>query len=219
MESVLERLTPTIDLAIEKLSRLPFKADPIAGERVSRITSIMSSAYKRHGLILEGALTEALKDCSRLRVWREEAFKLSHESLRELHVRQGVPACLAAELLYGEKEQVIPIDIIVHDRERGSIRAYNLKRGNGSYDGVKRKSILNALLRTHMLLRDYGRNLGIEARDSHAHAIFYYGVVSLPKPLALTGQELDDHFGVAVREPIEQVNRYFKERLATLINE
>jgi hypothetical protein len=215
----LERLRPFIDDTIDKLRQSTFREDPIAGRKYSRATSIMSSAYKRHGQILDRALLERLRDCRHLKVWREDDFKLSQKSLQELHLHQRVERCLRIELEYGERERSIPIDIIVFDERTASLKSYNMKRGNGSYDGGKRRIIQDDLLRTNMLLRDYGTKAGVEAKASHAHIIFYYGLLSLPRPLALAGPELDEHFDFAVVESIEAVNSYFTRKLHELIED
>ena len=78
--------------------------------------------------------------------------------------------------------------------------------GNGSYDGGKRRIIHEELVRTQMLLSDYGRGIGFVSETSHAHIIFYYGLLSLPPPLAISGDDLDEHFQFPVREAIEFVN-------------
>jgi hypothetical protein len=57
----MERVTPVVDDTIAALSHVKFVEDPIAGTRYSRATSIVSSAYKRHGRILEIALRESLR--------------------------------------------------------------------------------------------------------------------------------------------------------------
>lgn len=208
-----------VDGAISRLRENPFREDPIGGRKYSRATSIMSSAYKRHGQILDAALLERLKDCARLRVWREDDFKLSQESLNQLHLHQRIEKCSRIELEYGDRERSIPVDMIVHDLEAGSITSYDVKRGNGSYDGGKRRIILADLLRTQMVLRDYGKQRGIIAKEARARIIFYYGVLSIPKPLALAGSELDEHFAFPVFEAIEQVNSYYRQQLYSLIEE
>lgn len=219
LESYLERLRPLVDDTIEKLGEASFREDPIAGEKYSRATSIMSSAYKRHGQILDQALLERLKDCARLKVWTEDNYKLSHESLRQLQITDRIEPHLRATLPYGDREKSIMIDIIVYDEKAKALRTYNVKRGNGSYDGGKRRIIQSELLRTHMLLADYGRSIGITAETSHAHIVFYYGLLSLPKPLAIAGAELDSHFQFPVREAMEFVNGYFIARLHALVEQ
>ena len=59
MSNVLKKLKPIIDQTILKLSKPNFRQDPIGG-KFAFITSVISSAYKRHGAILEEALVERL---------------------------------------------------------------------------------------------------------------------------------------------------------------
>lgn len=217
LESFVERLRPLVDDTIEKLGEASFREDPIAGRKYSRATSIMSSAYKRHGQIIDRALLERLKDCSRLRVWTEQEFRLSHESLAQLQLAGRIEPLLRTNLPYGDRERIIVLDVVVYDEETGTLRCYNVKRGNGSYDGGKRRIIQDELLRAHMLLKDYGKSVGLDASSSHAHIVFYYGVLSLPRPLALSGNELDVHFRFPVRDAIEGVNEYFIRRLHDLV--
>lgn len=218
-DGYLDRLRPFVDDTIDKLSTASFREDPIAGRRYSRATSIISSAYKRHGAILDMALLERLKDCARFRVWTEDDFKLSHESLQRVRIADRIGPLLSTNLPYGERERSIRVDIIVFDEQQGSLKSYNVKRGNGSYDGGKRRIIQEDLVRTHMLLADYGRTRGLSVSRSHAHIVFYYGLLSLPRPLALAGSDLDEHFGFSVSKAIERVNSYFVTRLHELIEE
>ena len=219
LEPYLERLRPIIDDTIEKLGETSFREDPIAGRKYSRATSIMSSAYKRHGAILDRALLERLRDCSRIRVWTEPDFKLSHDSLRALQSSDRVEPLLRTALPYGDRERSIALDLVVYDEETKALTCYNVKRGNGSYDGGKRRMIQGELVRAHMLLGDYGRAIGVSSSSSHAHIIFYYGLLSLPRPLAIAGDELDAHFRFPVHEAIEYANRYFITRLHALVED
>lgn len=214
-----ERMRPMVDDTITKLGAARFREDPIAGRKYSRATSIISSAYKRHGSILNRALLERMKDCARLRVWTEDDFKLSHDSLREVRGSERIEPLLRTRLPYGDRERSVGVDIFVFDEETHALAAYSVKRGNGSYDGGKRRIIQDELLRIHMLLADYGRVVGLSPQSSHAHIIFYYGLMSLPPPLAIAGATLDEHFRFPVREAIEYVNAYFVRRLHDLIEQ
>ncbi|MER9435285.1 hypothetical protein NKJ04_10055 [Mesorhizobium sp. M0618] len=218
-DNYLGRLRPFVDDTIEKLGSASFREDPIAGRKYSRATSIISSAYKRHGAILDRALLERLKDCARLRVWTEDDFKLSHESLQRVRMSERIEPLLATALPYGDRERAIRVDIIVFDEERGALTSYNVKRGNGSYDGGKRRMFQEDLVRTHMLLPDYGKTLGLIPTETHSHIVFYYGLLSLPAPLAIAGKDLDSHFNFPVVEAIECVNSYFVDRLHALIEQ
>ena len=55
-EEVLNLVKDEVEKTIQRLNTKQFTPDPIAGRHFSKITSILSSAYKRHGYILEHAL-------------------------------------------------------------------------------------------------------------------------------------------------------------------
>ena len=74
---VQELLAPVrhyVEGTVNRLARKSFKADPIVEAKYSRVTSIVSSAYKRHGSILERALVAALTAAPHLLVWAEPHF-------------------------------------------------------------------------------------------------------------------------------------------------
>lgn len=217
LDQFVDRMRPLVDSTVEGLSRTRFREDPIAGRKYSRATSIVSSAYKRHGQMLGDVILERLQDCARFQVWREDTFKLSDESLQNLRTHDHLEKCLTISLTYGQDERSIPIDMIVFDKDTRILRSYNVKRGNGAYDAGKKRIILSELIRTNMLLKDYGRRMGLEASQSEAKIIFYYGLRSIPEPLSLIGMELDEHFRFPIYSAVEAVNKYFREKLQDLI--
>ena len=194
-----------------------FRDDPIAGSKYARATSIVSSAYKRHGKILEAALFERLRDNNRLDVWSDPTFAVSgasdglvHSSTRE--------DCFRSQLPYGEAKRTVQVDIVVYDNVNRSLRTYEVKRGNGDHDAGKVRSIMRDLICTHVLLKSYGSVRGRTVDHSEAKIIYYYGVRSIAAPISLIREELDDHFQYPVVEAVEQVNTYFRDRVHELLN-
>ncbi len=90
MADSFDRVLPAVEKTIEILEKAKFRLDPIAGEEYSRSTSIISSAYKRHGKIIEAALRERLKDNDQFVVWDEPLFKVSQPVQRQLRFPVGV---------------------------------------------------------------------------------------------------------------------------------
>src|SRR5580658_8627099 len=129
----MDRVTPIIDETIRSLSRKKFIEDPVAGIRHSRNTSIVSSAYKRHGRILETALRESLRESNRHRVWQEDVFRVSRAA-DALVSSQSDLECRQSALPYGEGMRIIQVDMIAFDGADQTIRAYEVKRGNGQFD-------------------------------------------------------------------------------------
>jgi hypothetical protein len=193
----IERVKPIVDQTISTLASARFTVDPIAGEKYSRMTSIISSAYKRHGTILERAILESLRESNRHKVWPETTFRVSRAA-DQIVGQQEDRNYVATQLPYGEKYRPLQIDMMVFDSADQTLRSYEIKRGNGQFDAGKIRSIRRDLMVTQMLLKSYGETAGYSAEKAEARIIFYYGVRSIPRPYSLIGRELNDHFGFPV---------------------
>ncbi len=214
----MDRVTPVVDETIGALASTKFVIDPIAGVKYSRMTSIISSAYKRHGRILETALRESLKDSNRHRVWQENLFRVSRAA-DSLVGSQSEDACRQSALPYGEGLRTLQVDMIAFDQADQTIRAYEVKRGNGQFDAGKIRSIRRDLACVQVLLKSYGDVANLTPSAAEARIIFYYGMRSIPKPWSLIRDELDEHFGYPIMEKVEQANEYFRTKLYELLDE
>ena len=212
----MERIKPVLDETIGALAKTKFIEDPVAGDRYSRATSIISSAYKRHGRILEAAIREGLRDSNRHRVWHEDRFRVSRAA-DALASSQTPDECSKSTLPYGEGLRTLLVDMIAFDNVDRTIRAYEVKRGNGQFDAGKVRSIRRDLMCVQVLLKSYGDLASLQPAAAQARIIFYYGVRSLPPPWSLVKGDLDDHFGFPLVEKVEQANAYFRERLHALL--
>src|ERR1041385_8718672 len=213
----MDRVAPVIDETIRSLARKKFISDPIAGNRHSRNTSIISSAYKRHGRILETALRESLRDSNRHRVWKEDVFKVSRAA-DQLVNSQSDDECRRTTLPYGDNTiRAIEIDMIAFDEADQTIRAYEVKRGNGQFDAGKIRSIKRDILCAQVLLKSYGEVFKFQPVGAESKIIFYYGMRSIPKPWSLVKGELDEHFGFPITPKVEQANDYFRAKLHELL--
>ena len=216
----MERVGPVVDQTIAALAATRFIDDPVAGIRYSRATSIISSAYKRHGKILETAIREGLRDSNRHRVWQEDGFRVSTAAnalVTSLVGLAGEEACRQSALPYGERARTLQIDMMAYDDADQTIRAYEVKRGNGQFDAGKIRSIKRDLMCVQVLLKSYAQTANVTPAAAEAKIIFYYGVRSIPRPWSLVRADLDEHFGFPIVQKIEQANDYFRERLHQLL--
>lgn len=217
-QPLIDRMRPHVDKTIAGLESKKFRVDPIAGEMYSRTTSIISAAYKRHGGILEIALRERLSDSEYFTVWHEPKFQIPGEVDHVVSARNSdLRDSLDIEMPYRQGARSLQVDAFVFDRRASTLRAYELKRGNGDFDSGKKRSILRDLLSIQCVLKSYGNSVGHNPGLVEARLISYYGVRVLPDPLNIFGKGLDDHFAFRVRDPIEEVNAYFQERLYKLL--
>ena len=218
MPNLVDILRPEIEATIERLKSKTFRSDPIAGEHFSKIVSVMSSAYKRHGFIIERAVLEQLKLNPNFEVWEDKAFQVTPAADHIVDSAIGRPEdVFGTETAYRDGHRTLQIDAIVHDIKSRRIRGYEIKRGSGLHDAGKRRSILRDLLCLQILLRSYGQSRGLEVEEASAHIIFYYGQCSIKKPFSLTKDEMDEHFGWPVLAAVESVNSLFKERLFAIL--
>jgi hypothetical protein len=216
----MERVVPVVDETIAALARTRFTEDPIAGVKYSRATSIVSSAYKRHGRILETALREGLRDSNRHRVWSESDFRVSRAAdalVGSLIGTLNEESCRQSALPYGERVRPLQVDMMAFDEADRTIRAYEVKRGAGQFDAGKIRSIKRDLMCIQVLLKSYGDTAAVTPDSAEAKIIFYYGMRSIPRPWSLVKDELDVHFGFPIVERVEQANAYFKKRLYELL--
>lgn len=216
MSVCFDRVKPLVDLTVSRLAGTAFREDPIAGARYARATSIVSSAYKRHGKILESAIFERLRDNNRLSVWSDDGFAVSNAADGLVH-NSSLEDCLSSQLPYGDAARKLQIDIVVYDNVNRSLRTYEVKRGNGEHDAGKVRSIKRDLICTQVLLKSYGNGRGYAIDLAEAKIIYYYGVRSIPPPLSLIREELDEHFDYPVVEAVEEVNTYFRDRIHELL--
>jgi hypothetical protein len=219
MISVLNSVKAHVDETIEALNATSFTKDPIAGNHFSKIVSVISSAYKRHGLILEETILAALKTNPKFEVWRDAAFPVTQSADAMVGAAINNPkTLLPVNLPISISQRTIQIDIVVFDKSTKLLTAYEVKRGNGLHDAGKKRSMLRDVLCTQILLQSYGNAKGFTSASVLSKVIFYYGKCSLPKPWALKGDELDAHFNYEIYSAIEEVNEYFRNRLFSILS-
>ena len=220
MDIFLERLKPLVDNTVSKLQKKEFDPDPIAGSYLSKVVSVMGSAYKRHTYILKRSLIELLKDRSDLIVLEDTKFYINNQTDRLIeHYFNKPETILTKEVDYIEDGRLITIDLITYNKNTNLINSYIIKRGNGMYDGGTKKLLMKDILSLKVLLKSFSKFKNFNANKTMSNIIFYYGKRSIPKPFSLIRDDLDEHFNFAVREKIEKVNEYFKLSLIKMTNE
>jgi hypothetical protein len=219
MGAVLDLMLPIIEKSIKKLDTKRFDPDPIAGPHFSKITSVMSSAYKRHGFILERSVLEALKLCPHFEVWADRKFPVSSgvEHIVAASIKEPTKL-IGTDFPSSEGHSTLQVDAFVFNKNNGVLSAYEVKRGWGHHDSGKRRQMLRDALTIQVLLKSYGKHHSKEAQSAFSHIIFYYGKCSIPKPFAITGAEMDQHFGWPVFDEVEEVNKYFQGRLFAILS-
>ena len=79
----------------------------------------------------------------------------------------------------------LQIDMMAFDEADRTMRAYEVKRGNGQFDAGKIRSIKRDLMCIQVLLKSYGETANVAPVAAEARIIFYYGIRSVPRPWSL----------------------------------
>lgn len=219
-DELLKVLSPEVEKTIAALAAKKFAPDPLAGSHFSRMVSLFSSAYKRHGFILESAILARLSQNSKLQVWNDPKFFVSNAADQFAATLITDPkSAIGKEHPYTEEGRTLQVDVIVWEEDSKTITAYEIKRGHGDHDAGKKRSILRDLLCVQVLLRQYAIARGLPAQHAYSRIVFYYGKCSIPKPFNLTRDELDEHFGFSVAREVEAVNLHFRRRLFEILSD
>ena len=217
--TIVDRVHDAVETTIQRLSEREFDPDPLAGPHFSRMVSLFSSAYKRHGNVLELAIREQLSVNNNLVVWAEPVFNVSQKAANMVaKIPLENAARIPHDLDYGDDAGGrLQVDIMVWNKTDKSLRAYEIKRGHGRHDAGKIRSIKRELFKIDVLLKSYGKTKGFTPKVVSSHVVFYYGNQSIPSPLGMSGEELDGHFGMSVRAEVELVNQHFRRRLFEIL--
>jgi hypothetical protein len=200
--------------AVAAAAATKFPLDTLLGPELSRLISVSNSVVKRHGLLLERAIIEALEASKRFQVLHNCVIPVTGAA--DSLVASNSPEALARVALRYDTPAVrsITLDIVVVDLQAAWAGAYQIKRGGGDMGPRLRKPLERDLAAVRLLLRSYLRDQGYSAVDVvTTAAVDYLGAAGLPKHLSILGTELDDHFGVPVVQVVEQMTDRLRAEL------
>jgi len=231
MITLLEKMKPLVDKTIDSIADGKFPEDPIGG-KYSRVSSVVQSAYKRHGLILEKTILAHMQSINKFKAWEDREFWTPEKAIRAATDMQEDLRkdgdYERQEFKYNSKlneknpgSTHLQVDLFVYNKKEKSLNSYEIKRGGGHHDSGKQKSIVKDLLITETLLKSYGENNGLKVNNTKSYIIFFYAGGTLGKKpnkhFKLEGKDLDQHFNSEVFNNIETVNNYFKKKLHEML--
>jgi hypothetical protein len=182
-----------------------FPIDPVIGPDLSKSFSIINSVVKRHGLLIQRTLGDALAASGRFEILTEVPLPIT-EAAHDLLTSQNSDRDLVKIQLKADSKtlRMVTIDLVVVDTESGWAGAYDVKRGNGTTESRKRRPIELDLRAARLILASFLAKYGYDGVRSVTSAVIdYYGASGFSKEMKLTREELDGHFGVPVLDTID----------------
>ncbi len=192
-----------------------FPIDPVIGADLSKSFSIINSVVKRHGLLIQRTLGDALAASGRFEILTEVPLPIT-EAAQDLLTSQNSDRDLAKIKLKADSKtsRMVTVDLIVVDTESGWAGAYDVKRGNGATESRKRRPIELDLRAARLILASYLAKCGYDGIRSVTSAVIdYYGASGFSKEMKLTREELDGHFGVPVLDTIDAMTAELQRAL------
>ena len=192
-----------------------FPVDPVIGADLSKSFSIINSVVKRHGLLIQRTLGDALAASGRFDILTEVRLPIT-EAAHDLLTSDNSDRDLRKIKLKADSNtlRMVAIDLVVVDTESGWAGAYDVKRGNGTTESRKRGPIELDLRATRLILASFLAKCGYDGIRSVTSAVIdYYGASGFSKEMRLTGEELDEHFGVPVVDTVEAMTAELQRAL------
>src|SRR5260370_7827289 len=166
-----------------------FPIDPVIGADLSKSFSIINSVVKRHGLLIQRTLGDALAATGRFEIlteWRLPITEAAHDPLTSDNSDRDLRKIkLKAD---SNTLRMVAIDLVVVDTESGWAGAYDVKRGNGATESRKRRPIELDLRAARLILASFLAKCGYDGPrlvtsaviDSH-HASRFTNDITLTK--------------------------------------
>lgn len=192
-----------------------FPIDPVIGPDLSKSFSIINSVVKRHGLLIQRSVGDALAASGRFEILTEVRLPIT-EAAHDLLTSENSDRDLEKIKLKADSKtlRMVAIDLVVVDTESGWAGAYDVKRGNGTTESRKRAPIEFDLRATRLILPSFLAKCGYEGIRSVTSAVIdYYGASGFSKEMRLTKEELDGHFGVPVIDTIDAMTAELQRAL------
>ena len=193
------------DLVVDQALRAVFTPDPLLGPGLSQVGSVLSSVVKRHGTLLEAALTDVLESSGRYLVLRDVPMAITVPT-QEL-VRSCSMAALAGTAidLSGDVAQTVQLDLVVIDNRTRHAFIIEMKRGGGKSEARKVHQVEWILRCAQVQGIAFLKTLGFQVACVRAVLIDVYGRAGYSTDLSVRGRDIDGLFQEPIMDAIEGV--------------
>jgi hypothetical protein len=183
-------LAKCVRRTIAKIAKRKFREDPLVVSDLSLTASEVSSAYKRHGFVLEVALRTALDTRADLKAW-------------------------TAKLLVPPRTKQVQVDLLTYQPASQTLTAYEVKRGFDNQDDQARDGLEKRLTDLLAFLPKYANSKNLSAAVYKVAVVGYYDEMngSIGPHKLIARPDLIAEFGQATMDFLEDVNDYFSHCL------
>lgn len=210
-------LMAAVEAALDGAFRATFVPDPLLGPGLSQLGSVLASMVKRHGGLIEAAITDVLERSGRYIVLRNVAMPITvptQELVRASSVAQLNQTSIE---LAGAVAQSVFLDLIVVDRKESRAIIAEVKRGSGKNEARKIHQVEWVLRCAQVQGRSFLTSLGYEVAQIRAVLIDVYGRAGYGDDLTVSGPAIDQLFATPVLAALDTVTAALQARLRAAV--
>jgi hypothetical protein len=191
-----------------------FPIDPVIGADLSKSFSIINSVVKRHGLLIQRTLADALAASGRFDILTEVRLPIT-EAAHDLLTSDNSDRDLRKIKLKADSNTLcmVAIDLVVVDTESGWAGPMTSSAATGRLSPVAwphRTRLARYAADPGVVLAKCGYD---RIHSVTSAVIDYYGASGFSKEMRLTREELNEHFGVPVVDTVEAMTAELQRAL------
>ena len=200
--------------AVRAAANAEFTPDPLFSLDISQLNSVLVSAQKRHGPLVERAIADGLEGNGFV-VLRNVAVPVTRGALA-LATSQDYQLLGNKQIAFDDKDigGSFDFDFIAIDEKIGWAIGCQVKRGGGQTEHKKRRSDERCLRAVRFTFASWLRQQGYRNVDvAEAAVIDYLGQSKYAKGITIGRDELDEFFDLPLIGAIDEMTKAMSEAL------
>lgn len=210
-------LMAAAEAALDGALRATFVPDPLLGPGLSQLGSVLSSMVKRHGSLIEAAITDVLERTGRYIVLRNIAMPITVPTQELVRASSVAQLSQTSIELAGAVAQCVFLDLVIVDRYVSRAIIAEVKRGSGKNEARKIHQVEWVLRCAQVQGRAFVASLGYEVSQARAVLIDVYGRAGYGDDLTVSGAAIDQLFAAPVSAALEAVTAALQARLRAAV--
>lgn len=212
-------LADAADAAVEEAFGRTYSPDPLIPARIADIRGPLDSILRRHGHLIEAAISQALELGGAYEVDQHVVVPLSEAALKLCDVNlANITAGLTMPVVNDIQKSAI-LDLVAYRPTDGRLIVASIKRGGGPQGGSAARQDRLEHRAAAMIVKGMVTARGRPVNSVDVIVIDYYGRSGISAGTLVTGQELDRFFEVPVTGIVEAMTRRVSDGVEKRVSE
>ncbi|WP_321337172.1 hypothetical protein [Breoghania sp.] len=216
-------LAEAIPFALEEAFSKVYTTDELLGGALTKVVRSLDSLCKRHGMLIELSVANALAQHDRYAVSTQVRVPISKAALAlvDANPARNLEGLNLPPMDGGGR--LVIIDVLAFDWETGTLHVVSVKRGGGPQGGRAARDARRDLTAAGLVLKLLMVRKGFPVRAVCNVLVDWYGRSGIIARRTVSRESIDDHFGVPVADFVSamsyRLGQGIAERVAPLLSE